>query len=79
MSLSTKQKWTHRYRGQACGCQGLGEGKEMYVLGVWDGQMQLLHLRWINNKVLPIAQETRSNLLGDNKMEKNIKRMYIFL
>ena len=25
MNLSTKQKWTHRYREQTCGCQGGGE------------------------------------------------------
>ena len=26
MNLSTKQKQTHRYRKQTCGCQGMGGG-----------------------------------------------------
>ena len=29
MHLSTKQKETHRYREQTCGCQGGGEGREI--------------------------------------------------
>ena len=33
MNLSTKQKQTHRYRGQTCDCKG-GEGRK--GLGVWD-------------------------------------------
>ena len=30
MNLSTKQKQTHRYREQTCGCQG-GGGKEGWI------------------------------------------------
>ena len=33
-NLSTKQKQTHRPRGQTCGCQG-GGGREREELGVW--------------------------------------------
>ena len=29
MNLSTKQKQTHRRRGQMCGCQGDGVGRRM--------------------------------------------------
>ena len=52
MNLSTKQKQTHRHREQTCGCQGgRGEGEGMdWVFGV--GRCKLLHLEWINNKVL---------------------------
>ena len=51
MNLSTKQKQTHRHREQTCFCQGEGEwGRE--GLGVWVSRCKLLHLEWINNKVL---------------------------
>ena len=37
MNLSTKQKQTHRYREQTCGCQGgLGEGEG------WTGSLWLV-------------------------------------
>ena len=39
MNLSTKQKKTHRYREQICGCQG-GEVREWGGLEIWDQQMQ---------------------------------------
>ena len=51
MNLSTKQKHSHRHREQTCGCQG-GGGRERDGLGVWVGRCKLLHLEWINNKVL---------------------------
>ena len=53
MNLSTKQKDTHRYREQTCGCQGRGRkgGKGMnWEFGV--DRYKLLHLGWINNRVL---------------------------
>ena len=49
MNLPTKQKQTHRHREQTCGCQG-GEGGMDWEFGVSRGK--LLHLEWINNKVL---------------------------
>ena len=37
MNMSVKQKQTHRYREQTCGCQGRGgEGWGREGLGVWD-------------------------------------------
>ena len=51
MSLSTKQKQTHRHREQTCGCQG-GGGWGREGLGVWVDRCKLLHLEWINSKVL---------------------------
>ena len=39
------------------------------------GRCKLLHLEWIDNKVLLyIAQETVCSLLGQTIMEKNIKK-----
>ena len=44
MNLSTKQKQTHRRRGQTCGCQageGLGEGR-IGSLGLADANCYIL-------------------------------------
>ena len=42
---------SHRHREQTCGCQGgVGEGRD--GLGVWVSRCKLLHIEWINNKVL---------------------------
>ena len=51
MSLSTKQKQTHRRREQTCGCQGGGSGGEMdWEFGI--SRCKLLYIEWINKKVL---------------------------
>ena len=47
MTLSTKQKQTHRLREQTCGCQG---GRMDWEFGV--SRCKLLDIEWINNKVL---------------------------
>ena len=36
MNLSTKQKQTHRHRGQTCGCQGGGGWWRDDGVGGWD-------------------------------------------
>ena len=46
-----KQKQTHRQRGQTSCYQGGGRGKKE-GLGIWEKQMQIIILGWINNKVL---------------------------
>ena len=51
MNLSRKQKQTHRYREQTCGCQGGG------VVGGIDwkfriSRCKLLYIEWKNNRVL---------------------------
>ena len=52
MNLSTKQKQTHRHGEQTCDLKRGGwEGRRMD----WDfgvGRHKLLHIEWINNKVL---------------------------
>ena len=51
MSLSTKQKQTHRHREQTCGCQR-GGGWERDGVGVGISRCKLLYKEWMNNKVL---------------------------
>ena len=49
--LSMKQKQTHRHREQTCGYQEVGYGGGMdWEFGV--SRCKLLHIEWINNKVL---------------------------
>ena len=43
-NLSAKQKQTHRYREQTCGCQGAGR-REWDGLGIWGWYMQAITLR----------------------------------
>ena len=52
MNLSMKQKQTHRHREQTCGCHrgGLGRGGMHWEFGI--STFNLLHIEWINNKVL---------------------------
>ena len=42
--MKQKQKQTHRYREQTCGCQRAG-GWGRDGLGVWDEQMQTIIYR----------------------------------
>ena len=41
MNLSMKQKQTHRYKEQTCGCQS-GWSKGADGVGVWDYQIQTI-------------------------------------
>ena len=51
MDLSMKQKQTHRHGEQTCGCQvGRGGGGKDWEFGI--SRCKLLHIGWINNKVL---------------------------
>ena len=54
MNLSTKQKWTHRYREQTIEnelpkAEGVGEGKG-WEFGI--SRCKLVYIKQINNKVL---------------------------
>ena len=70
MNLSTKQKQTHRHSDQTCGCQEMG--KECGV-----GRCKLLHLEWINNKVLLYSTENYSQYSRLAIMEKILKNVCI--
>ena len=52
MNLSTKQRQTHRHREHICGYQGGGGsgGEINWEFGI--SRCKLLHIEWINNKVL---------------------------
>ena len=59
----TKQKETHRPGEETYGCQGGGRGSGMNgVFGA--GRWKLLHLEWINNKVLPYCTGSYNQSLG---------------
>ena len=74
MNLFIKQKQTHRHKAQICSYQVWLGGRWMdWEFGV--GRCKLLHLEWIDNKVLPyIAQETVCSLPGQTVVEKTIKK-----
>ena len=51
MNISKTQKQTHRHKEQTCGCQrGGGRGGKDWEF--WISRCKLLHIGWINNKVL---------------------------
>ena len=75
MNLSTKQKETHRRREQTCSCRGGGGGMD-WEFGV--SRCKLLHLEWINNKVLLYSTGNYIQSPGINHNGKEYKkRMYI--
>ena len=56
MKLSMKQKQNHGHREQTGGCQGGGGwGRDRVGSGV--SRYRLLHIEWINNKVLLYSTE----------------------
>ena len=50
MNISMKQKQSHRYREQTCGCQAGGGGGKDREFGI--SRCKLVYIGWINNKVL---------------------------
>ena len=75
MNISMKQKQTHRYREQTCGCQGGGERKD-WEFGI--SRCKLLYIGWINNSVLLYSTGNYIQYLIITIIEKNMKKnMYI--
>ena len=63
MNPSTRQKQTQRHREQTCLAKREGGGSEMD----WDfrvGRCKILHLEWINNKVLLYSTGNYIQFLG---------------
>ena len=61
MNISMKQKQTHKHREQTCGCQEGGvRGGIDWECGI--SRWKLLHVEYINKKVLRIAQGTIFNV-----------------
>ena len=77
MNLSTKQ--THRHREHTCGCQGEGEGGGMeWEFGI--SRCELLHIGWINKKVL--LQSTGNYIqypLINHNGKEYLKKEYIYV
>ena len=69
MNLSMKQRQTHRPREQTCGCQGRGMDWEFGV-----SRCKLLHLEWINNKILLYSTGNYSQSPGINHNGKEYKK-----
>ena len=70
INISMKQKQTHRYREQTCGCQGeRGRGEKYWEFGI--SRCKLLYARWINNKVL-LYSTGKLYSISNKLMKKNI-------
>ena len=52
MNLSTKEKQTHRHREQTCGCQRGSRGGRGIDCEFGVSRCKLLHIEWVDNKVL---------------------------
>ena len=81
MSLSTKQKQTHRHRNQTCGCQGEGRATEGWESGI--SRCKLSHVEWISNKALLYSTGNYIQYPVISHNRKNIKKnvyayMYIY-
>ena len=76
MNLSTKQKQTHRHRDQTCGWQGGGRGMD------WEfavGRCKLLHVGWMEKKVLLYNIGNYVQCPGINNNGKEYKKEYIYI
>ena len=73
-----KQTQVCRRREQTCGYSGGGcwEGEG---LGVWDQQMKLLYIQWMNNKVLLYSTGNYIQCLVINHNGKEYKKEYIYV
>ena len=78
MNISTRQKQTHRYREQTCGCQGLGEGRgKDWEFGI--SRSKLLYIGWINNKVLLYSTRNYIQYPVINHNGKEYEKEYIYI
>ena len=74
MNQSGKQKETHRHREQTCGYQGGGEVGARMDWEFGDNRCKLLHLEWINNKVLLYSTGNYIQSPGINHNGKEYKK-----
>ena len=83
MNLSTKQKQTHRHKEQICSCQGGGGGGRGMDWEFGVGRCKLLHLEWINNKVLLYRKLYTGNytqylVINHNAKEYKKECLYVY-
>ena len=74
INTSAKQKQTHKYREQTCGCQ-MGWGDRRGKLGEFGiSRGKLLYIEWISNKVLVYSSRNYIQYPVINHHEKeNVK------
>ena len=72
MNLSTKQKQTHR--GPTCDCQGGKVAEKKWKLGI--SRNKLLHIGWINHKVLLYSTGNYVSYLVTNRNGNEYGKLY---
>ena len=77
MNVSMKQKQTHRYRQQTCGCQGGGRGGKDWEFGI--SRCKLLYIGWRNNKVLLYSTGNYIQYPVIKHNGKEYKKEYIYI
>ena len=78
MNMSTKQKQTHRYRKQSCGCQG-GWGWERDGVGVCDQQMQTIIYRMDKQQGPTVQHRELYSISCDKTQLKEYKKECIYM
>ena len=79
MNISMKQKQSHRYREQTCGCQAGGGGGKDREFGI--SRCKLVYTEWVNNKVLLYSTENyiQYSMINHNGKEYLKKeRIYMY-
>ena len=77
MSISTIQKWTHKYREQTRGCRGWGG--RIRSLELADANYSILYMGWINNKVLLYSTGNYIQYPVINHNGKEYEKKYIYV
>ena len=72
MNPSTKQKQSHREQPRGCRGEGVGMGWE-------SGVGKLLHLEWINNKVLLYSTRNYTQYPGTNHNRKEYFKKNVYM
>ena len=80
MTLPTNLKWTHRYREQACGCQGEGGGEEK-DRGFGNSRCKVLYTGWKNHKVLlyDTGNYIQYLIISHNGKEYEKKNVHVYI
>ena len=74
INISMKQKQTHSYREQPCGCQG---GRKEWEFGI--SRDKLLYIGWKNNKVILYSTGTYIQHSVTNHNGKEYEKEYIYV
>ena len=72
-------KQTHRHKEQTCGCQGGGRGEGGIDCEFGVSICKLLHIEWINNKVLLYRTGNYTQYPMINHTGKEYDKEYIYI